>query len=379
MKSWQTEQVGAQSGATLDHQKATKSRYCPAVERTPTQGMGTNPQNSQSVKTTRCITYLICKTQGLKKMSRNFGAGQRKMEKAGEVFAKRITKSYSSQVSHAQRFGDFVKFAKKHGISRLEQIERSHVMAYAQSLKERDLSASTQQNLLSTVNVIMKEARGDEAVRVTGREAGLEQRSGVAQKFKGSAERGELSDRTQAVVDLARSFGLRFEEASKLDASKALDQAQQNGAIKIEYGTKGGQAREVPVLNESQRETLQRASKIQGNDRSMISSEKSYAEHQRDSYKETSHFHAERHAYANERYSELMREKLKIEIKSPVLSNKPEGQSWASYIASVAHEQGVGITPEMARNLDREARIELAEELGHHREDVVSAYIGGQK
>ena len=300
------------------------------------------------------------------------------MSFAGKVFARQTTDSFSSRESLSDRFDQFVSFAKENGISRLEQVKKETVLEYAETLKNGDLSASTQQNYLSAVNVIMSQARGDDAVRVTGREADLAQRSGVAQDFKGIAERGDLSERTQSIVDLARDFGLRFEEASKLDANSALKQAQ-NGSIIVENGTKGGQAREVPITSEKQLETLQNASKVQGNDRSMIESSKTYAEHQRESYKETSNFHAERHAYANDRYSQLMKDKLGIDIKSPILSDKPEGQSWASYVADKASEQGIGITPEMARDFDREARLELSEELGHHREDVVSAYIGGQR
>jgi hypothetical protein len=124
---------------------------------------------------------------------------------------------------------------------------------------------------------------------------------------------------------------------------------------------------------------LKNAALLQEKDRSMIDSNKTYAEHQREAYKETSHFHSERHAYANERYSELMHEKLGIDIKSPVLSDKKESQNWSQYVASQAHAQGVMLTPETAREFDREARLEISQELGHHREDVVSAYIGGQR
>ncbi|NCB40851.1 MAG: integrase [Erysipelotrichia bacterium] len=313
------------------------------------------------------------------KMSRNFGAQTRDMGRAGAFFSKQVSDSFSTQATLAQRFDQFVEFAKENGIGRLEQITQETVLAYADSLKESELSAATQQNYLSAVNVIMEQARGDQEVRVTGREAGLEHRSGVAQEYKGNVERGELSDRTQAIVDLARNFGLRFEEASKLDARSALSEAKETGKITIENGTKGGQSREVPITNEKQLETLKNSSELQGNDRSMIQGDKTYAEHQREAYRETSNFHAERHAYANQRYSELMREKLGIEIKSPVLSDKPEGQSWSQYVASQAYDQGVSITPELAREFDREVRLELSEELGHHREDVVSAYIGGQR
>jgi len=321
------------------------------------------------------------KPQGIKKekkMSRNFNAGSRDMSKAGAILAKQSTQSFSSAATLASRFDQFVEFAKDQGIKYLEGVTKDTVLAYAESLKNSDLSASTQQNYLSAVNVIMSTARGDDEVRVTGKEVNLESRSGVAQDFRGTAERSDLSERTQAIVELARDFGLRFEEASKLDAKQALDQASK-GSIFVDKGTKGGQPREIPITSEKQLQTLLNASQIQGSDKSMIASDKTYAEHQRETYKETSNFHAERHAYANERYSDLMREKLGIEIKSPVLSEKPEGQSWASYVAEKAHEQGVNISPEIAREFDREARLELSEELGHHREDVVSAYIGGQR
>jgi hypothetical protein len=331
------------------------------------------------LKNARLTLTEILKNQGLKKMSRNFGSQTRDMSRAGRFFAQRASGSFSTRATLSQRFSQFVEYARESGISRLEQVSKETVLAYADHLKASDLSASTQQNYLSAVNVIMQTARGDDSVRVTGKEAGLEQRSGVAQEYKGGAERGELSERTQALVDIAREFGLRFEEASKLDARGALSEAEKNGYVTISSGTKGGQSREVPISSEKQIETLKNAAEIQGKDRSMIDSNKTYAEHQRECYRETSNFHAERHCYANNRYSDLMREKLGIEIKSPVLSDKPEGQRWSDYLASKAHEQGVMLTPETAREFDREVRFMLSEELGHHREDVVSSYIGGQK
>jgi hypothetical protein len=313
-----------------------------------------------------------------KKMSRNFNAGSRDMSKAGAILAKQSTQSFSSAATLASRFDQFVDFAKEQGIKYLEGVTKDTVLAYAETLKNSDLSASTQQNYLSAVNVVMAQGRGDDDVRVTGSEAGLEQRSGVAQEYKGNVERGELTERTQAIVELARDFGLRFEEASKMDAKGALESASK-GFIVVDRGTKGGHPREIPITSEKQLQTLKTASEVQGSDKSMIASDKSYAEHQREAYKETSHFHSERHAYACDRYSQIMQEKLNITLSAPVLSDKAEGQPWRDYIAEKAAEQGVNITPELAREFDREARLELSTELGHHREDVVSAYIGGQR
>jgi site-specific recombinase XerD len=314
-------------------------------------------------------------------MSRNFGAKTRDMSRAGKVFAQKNTNSFDGQNTLSQRFNQFVKFIKeKYNFYRLEEVTKETVKDYAEYLEKSDLSASTKQDYLSAVNVIMKEARGDDQVRVTGREANLEKRSNVAKVYKGNAgDRGKLSDRTQHILELARAFGLRFEEASKIDARSALIQSEKTGVINIYSGTKGGQAREIPITSKRQIEALTKASNFQNKDRSMIAIEKSYKQHKTSLYKETSKFHAERHAYANERYSILMKEYIKIDIKSPVLSDKKEGERWSYYIAKIAFNQGVNLTPESARDFDRKVRLQISKELGHHREDVVSQYIGGQK
>jgi aspartate aminotransferase-like enzyme len=149
----------------------------------------------------------MCNKKRSKKMgqkTRNFGSGTRDMKSAGEVFAERSTESFSSAATLSSRFSQFVDFAKENGIKKLENVTKETVEKYAKNLKESGLAAATQQNYLSAVNVVMQEARGDQEVRVTGREAGLEQRSGVATEYKGKVERQELSDRTQTIVDCKR-------------------------------------------------------------------------------------------------------------------------------------------------------------------------------
>jgi hypothetical protein len=301
------------------------------------------------------------------------------MSKAGKILSQQATQSFSSAATISNRFNQFVAFLKENNIKQLEKVTRETVLAYADHLKSSDLSPASKQNYLSAVNVIMSRGRGDDSVRVTSKEADLEKRSGVASQYKGDVARGDLSDRTQAIVDLARSFGLRFEEASKLNAQAALSEAKETNSLTISTGTKGGQSRMIPITNDQQIATLQLAAEIQDGAKSMIDPTKSYAEHQRDCYRETSHFHGERHAYANQRYAEIIYHNLGIRISSPVLSDKPTGQRWSDYIADKAAEQGIGISPELAKEFDQSARLQLAEELGHHRVDVISAYIGGQR
>jgi hypothetical protein len=241
-----------------------------------------------------------------------------------------------------------------------------------------DLSVSTKHNLLSAVNVIMRQARGDNTVKVTAKEIGIDKRNNVASEFKDDIKRGVVSERVGLLIALARSFGLRFEEASKLNAVVALKQATGNSEIKITLGTKGGQARILPITSGEQLGVLKKAAEIQGAAKSLINPGLSYKEHKSMCYRETSNFHAERHFYANNRYEALMKESLGIDITSPVLSNKPNGIRWREFISQEAAKQGVFIHPDQAREFDRVARLKLSKELGHHREDVVSRYIGGQ-
>ncbi|MFN7073944.1 integrase domain-containing protein, partial [Proteus mirabilis] len=66
------------------------------------------------------------------------------------------------------------------------------------------------------------------------------------------------SERLGALLELQRNFGLRFEESAKLDAARALREAEKTGAVSIKDGTKGGRARTVPITSDAQITALQR-------------------------------------------------------------------------------------------------------------------------
>ena len=319
--------------------------------------------------------FTLTKTQDYwEKMARNFGIGTRDMESAGRQFAARAYagRAYSSIKTQGERFKLFVDFIKERGLNKLEKVTAEVVRDYARDMLDRDLSPATMQNNLSAVNVILEEARGDNLCRVTAREVDLPSRTGVAREFKGNEEIDHASTKAQAIYGLAQTLGLRFEEASKLDLIRA-EREMERDFLHVEYGTKGGQSRDVPLTDQA-REAISRAREIarEQNTRNLIERDKTYRDHQRDLYREGIRFHAGRHEYANQRYSELMHQRG-IETQSPVLSDKPADQAWSAYLAEKS-----GLTQREAREIDREARFELSRELGHHREDVVSAYIGGQ-
>lgn len=308
-------------------------------------------------------------------MSRNFGLGQRDMGRAGKIAIDRNYQSYQSRESVSQRWSQFVTYIKDLGIRRMEHIQTDHIRGFADSLKSSDLSASTQQNYISAVNRVMEIARQDREVRLNPAEV-CDRRSGIA-KTDGSVSRSEhqqtvsqVEPRIGVLLELQREFGLRFEESAKFDARSALNQAVEKNHIEISRGTKGGQSRYIEIRNNIQLRVLERASEIQENDRSMIPCDRSYIEFKHSAYsaigKTNINFHSERHAYAQNRYKEI------TNISAPVKTNHSE-RTWSHYLS---RQLGIGIRD--AKELDSEARLLISKELGHHREDVVSAYIGGK-
>lgn len=313
-------------------------------------------------------------------MSRNFGLGSRDMEFAGALALKKEMQSFSSIATMAERWGQFAKWAKAIGINRLEHIQRADVILYGEDLADRvergEMKAATAQNYISAINRVMRIARDDKEVWVSPtKHCGIPERSGIAKESKALPEAEHnaalltVSIRLGALLCLQRMLGQRFEESAKFDVHAALKEALQSGTLLIKDGTKGGCEREVPIWSECQIAVLQRAGEIQGGDRSMIPANQRYAEFQREAYKEATaakiHFHAERHHYAQIRYQMLAC------CLCPVQAGVAHGQAHFDYMAKV-----LGVPVAEARKIDREARLVVAQELGHHRVEITNAYLG---
>ncbi|WP_338065100.1 hypothetical protein [Thiomicrorhabdus sediminis] len=101
----------------------------------------------------------------------------------------------------------------------------------------------------------------------------------------------------------------------------------------------------------------------------MIPEERTYKSFNKSEYrsKDTDlRFHGERHAYAQERYRELVGHEAPIKIQD-------REDAWIPYLS-----KQLEISLQEARDLDYQARMQISQELGHHREDVVAAYLGGK-
>ncbi|EKE6108918.1 integrase domain-containing protein [Vibrio cholerae] len=312
--------------------------------------------------------------------ARNFGLLSRDMGKAGLNALKEGMKSFQSIATIHDRWNVFCAWIKsEQGIKDMRDVENIHLVAYAAHLNDRyergEIAPSTAQNYLSAVNRVMEIARGDRQVRIDPvSEGGLPKRSGIAagdrsvSEVAHNAAMGAVSERLGALLELQRNFGLRFEESAKLDAARALREAEKTGSVSIKDGTKGGRARTVPITSDAQVSALQRAVAIQDG-RSMIPAEQNYREFRQEAYREIGrhpvNFHGERHHYAQTRYRDL------LGAECPVKTGIKHGRAHHEYLA-----KELGVSVAHARMLDKEIRSEVARELGHGRIDVTNSYLG---
>lgn len=309
---------------------------------------------------------------------RNFGYGTKMAWAGKQALRDRYGNGhYGTVAGHAERWGRFADWCRnERDIRDARWIDTDVVEDYARSLRDEvaaGMSPAYAQNLLSSVNVVLESMRGDRQVRVapatfvgqrsrvrTDSPAGLDQRA-VRQCAHQLRQNGH--ERVAATVEVARALGLRLKEASLLNARVALGQVKKHGAVNITAGTKGGRGhrvdRWVPVAGRAIG-CLVRAAEAQGQGRNLIPSNLTW----RQWYSHVHHvwasvrddyglkkIHDLRAAYACERYRRL------TGSAAPVVAGRLR----------------------VDRSADRIARQTIAQELGHARIDVVSAYIGGAR
>ena len=306
-------------------------------------------------------------------MKRNFGTQQRDPMRAASVLLNASRDaggtSFSTVATVLQRFEKFVVFARERGVSRLDKVTRLLVQNYAAFLRDSDYTAAYQQNLLSSVNTVLArgyESQGQRWQPVTGRAEGLTRRDNVRKSPTTSKQQlqqaqADMPEHAAIVAELARELGLRSKEASLLNARAALKEAKEKLLVTIVDGTKGGRSRKVPVTQPSQLDALTNATRLQGDNRSLIPSHQTWVEFRattlyngRAALKRAGikGYHALRAAYAADRY---------LDETGLLAPCNTHGRRTAE------------------RAIDQQAREIIAEELGHGRTDVLVSYVGSRK
>ena len=309
--------------------------------------------------------------------TRNFGMGRRDMAWAGDIALKtKSGLSFSGISTVSERWGEFCKWAQVEGIKKMENVTRETLIKYGNGLASKvlsgEFSAATAQNYVSAANRVMEIARGDNEVSVSPtRDCGIPKRSGIATESRAIGEKehaatqGRVSPRLGALTGLQREFGLRFKESCLLNARKALQEAKTLGWVRIIDGTKGGRARTVPITQpERQMAALELAAAVQDG-RSMVPNHTRYIDFARACYREFSNHHGERHSYAQSRYETL------VGAPCPVAAGVAHGTAHHRFLAG-----RLGVSTNQARDLDKQARLQIAEELGHGRASITNHYLG---
>ncbi|MEW6168642.1 MAG: integrase domain-containing protein [Pseudomonadota bacterium] len=242
-----------------------------------------------------------------------------------------------------------------------------HVEALVSSWHGRGLSASTIQNNLSIFRTfsawIGKTGMVEGVARYLG--AGVASRTSIAREDRSWSAKGvdvaaKLAEvrskdaRVALQLELSLQFSLRPREAMQLRPTIA----DKGSYLAVTLGTKGGRDRVVPIDTAEKRALLERAKTLAAH-RSASTSDPALKLHQWKNHyyhvvrscgitRENGFTpHGLRHQYANDRY------KAVSGAASPV-----RGGSAAD------------------RETDRAARLIVAEELGHSREDITTHYLG---
>ncbi len=278
------------------------------------------------------------------------------------------------QICHRNRDGSFAKQDARERIltqiaNQLEQLgfknmrasslKPKHVEALLAQWKGEGLSCGTIKNRMVELRWLAEKINKKNVIARSNNYYQIEQRTFVTNVSKArtleGTELAKVSDpNTRLSLRLQAEFGLRREESIKI---RPL-QADQGARLVLQASwTKGGRAREIPILSAAQRRVLEEAKTLAGKG-SLIPAEQSYLQQlKRFVYQcgkaGIDHVHGHRHAYAQRRYFELT------------------GRLCPAAGGLCSKE----LTP-VQKRMDREARLTISAELGHQREQITAVYLG---
>jgi hypothetical protein len=288
---------------------------------------------------------------------------------------------YGTVKAHSDRCRAFVRWCRSEdgpGVNDARQIDRQTLLDYARYLRQQgELAIATAQNRLSSVNRTMTALRDDQAVKILSPSKALGmQRTRVRHSVPQGQDREHVKrivdvlcehqmPRPSAIAQLARATAIRLREAILTDLPRLKREAEHYGKINIKDGTKGGRSgASAPrwiTADDHIRDALRFAEQISPDgSRNLLAPNESYLDFQQRIVRPTPDilhkhnlkgFHELRAAYACERYEQITHH------PAPVNG---------------------GRCYRLDRRLDKDARVQISDELGHGRIDVVSAYIGGR-
>jgi integrase len=286
------------------------------------------------------------------------------------------TAGYATQVARQDTLERGFKElrALKYKLEDVSHFKERHLIVLAHAWEAKGLSASTIQNRISVFRTFA------EWIGKPGMILGSEHyvknpqsvvRHCVAQSDKTwSGQQKNLAEMLIALhtnephvalqLELQRAFGLRMREAALLK----VHAADKGTYLAVNWGTKGGRDRVIPIETDYQRDVLNRTKAIITHKRNSLIPESCNFKQWKNHYYYVCHQHGisrkdgvTSHGLRHERLNEIYHQ-----ITGHLSPVKNNGDS----------KKGV------PSPLDQLARQEIAEVAGHSRLSIASAYVGGQ-
>lgn len=203
---------------------------------------------------------------GWSERKRNYGYGRRLGYAALSALHDHYGHNDHHQTKHTHhmRFQNFARWLREYyQIRDAREIKKEHLLAYGEHLleavKDQAYSVAYAQNLLSTVNIVIRCLRHDRRLMVkpselVGRRTHIRktvpQGEQVEVEQAADALRKINNPRAAAVLLLARAFGMRAREAALANLERLKCEALKKGECRILEGTKGGRRsddRKIPM------------------------------------------------------------------------------------------------------------------------------------
>lgn len=238
-------------------------------------------------------------------------------------------------------------------------LKQKHVQALVNLYQSEELAIGTLKNRLSVLRWWANKLGRPQVVANTNEHYGIGSRQLVAKESKAKMLEQEKHNQItcryiKISLELQAAFGLRREESIKFQPSYA--DHQDHIQLKSTW-CKGGRARTIPIRTREQSELLNRARELAGYG-ALIPADLSYVQQMRKYEKQClkvglSKMHGLRHAYAQQRYTQLT--------------------GWLAPACGGPNSRQ--LTPEQ-KQADLKARLTISAELGHRREQITASYLG---
>lgn len=240
-----------------------------------------------------------------------------------------------------------------------QSLKPKHVSALVNTWKAGGLGEGTIKNRMSAIRWWAEKVGKADMIPRSNSELGIADRVRTPTESKAKPITEEMlskvkNEHVKASLRLQEAFGLRREESIKINPK-----VSQNGSLLVLKGShcKGGKPRAIEIRTDKQRDALAYAQRI-ANGGALIPYDKNYIQ-QLNVFKadtaqaKISNVHGFRHFYAQERYREL------IGSEASINGGLKRGD----------------MTPQQ-KQFDDAARLQISQELGHERLDVVKSYLG---